>query len=73
MEKLDEALLALEAEIFDGEFPMTENDEFLVRALSEWSPTERRSSFASLIKTLRIRRHRDAYCSRISALDLQGY
>jgi hypothetical protein len=50
MKSLDAALLALEAEIFAEDPALTENDEFLVRALSQWSAEERRKSFAALIK-----------------------
>jgi hypothetical protein len=49
MSKLDAALLALEAEIFADELGFTDNDEFLVRTLSEWSAVQRRDSLASLI------------------------
>jgi hypothetical protein len=50
MERLDAALLALEAEIFAEDSVLTGNDEFLVRALSQWSVTERKESLSALIQ-----------------------
>ena len=50
MERLDAALLALEAEIFAEDAVLTENDEFLVRALSQWSAAQRRDSLTALVQ-----------------------
>jgi hypothetical protein len=49
MRKLDAALLALEAEVFSDDAALTDNDAFLVRALSEWSPARRQDVLLALI------------------------
>jgi hypothetical protein len=49
MQKIDAALLALEAEIFTDDPVLAENDEFLVKVLSHWSPAERRQNLVALI------------------------
>jgi hypothetical protein len=47
---LDVALLALEVEIFRDNLPLTDNDEFLIRALSCWSVEQRIRTLSVLMK-----------------------
>ena len=46
---LDAALLALEIEIFRDDQTLTDNDEFLVRAMSCWSVKQRINTLAALM------------------------
>jgi hypothetical protein len=51
MQTLDEALLALDAEIFPGGSVVTKDDDLLAETLSQWNSVKRKNTFATLMKS----------------------